>query len=84
MNTRIAIVGLGFGAEFIPIYKKHPDAELVVADFHVDTKPVAADLHPVTTPVRADLHVEAGPAVEEDVRIFNINSRSLAVCKCIG
>jgi predicted dehydrogenase len=31
MNTpiKIAIVGLGFGAEFIPIYQKHPGAELV-------------------------------------------------------
>ena len=29
MKTRIAIVGLGFGAEFIPIYQKHPDADLV-------------------------------------------------------
>ena len=26
---KIAIVGLGFGAEFIPIYQKHPDAELI-------------------------------------------------------
>ena len=26
---KIAIIGLGFGAEFIPIYKKHPNAELV-------------------------------------------------------
>ena len=25
---RIAIVGLGFGAEFIPIYQSHPDAEM--------------------------------------------------------
>jgi predicted dehydrogenase len=25
----VAIVGLGFGAEFIPIYQAHPDAELV-------------------------------------------------------
>lgn len=25
---RIAIVGLGFGAEFIPIYQRHPGAEL--------------------------------------------------------
>ncbi|MGC3948695.1 MAG: Gfo/Idh/MocA family oxidoreductase [Chryseolinea sp.] len=25
----IAIIGLGFGAEFIPIYKKHPNAKLV-------------------------------------------------------
>jgi len=24
--TRIAIIGLGFGAEFIPIYQRHPDA----------------------------------------------------------
>jgi len=32
MNTekvRIAIVGLGFGAEFIPIYQKYPNADLV-------------------------------------------------------
>lgn len=27
-KIRVAIVGLGFGAEFIPIYKAHPDAEL--------------------------------------------------------
>ncbi|RKN81655.1 Gfo/Idh/MocA family protein [Ulvibacterium marinum] len=32
MNTKkinIAIIGLGFGAEFIPIYQKHPNANLV-------------------------------------------------------
>lgn len=28
-QVRIGIVGLGFGAEFIPIYQAHPDAELV-------------------------------------------------------
>ncbi len=28
-KIRIAIVGLGFGAEFIPIYQKHPNARLV-------------------------------------------------------
>lgn len=28
-KINIAIVGLGFGAEFIPIYKKHPNANLV-------------------------------------------------------
>jgi predicted dehydrogenase len=27
-NVRVAIVGLGFGAEFIPIYQAHPDAEM--------------------------------------------------------
>src|SRR5690348_3343751 len=26
--VRIAIVGLGFGAEFIPIYQAHPNAEM--------------------------------------------------------
>ncbi|MDP7062595.1 MAG: Gfo/Idh/MocA family oxidoreductase, partial [Planctomycetota bacterium] len=26
--VRVAIVGLGFGAEFIPIYQAHPQAEL--------------------------------------------------------
>ena len=31
MKTRkvnVGIVGLGFGAEFIPIYQKHPNAEV--------------------------------------------------------
>lgn len=27
-KVRVAIVGLGFGAEFIPIYQRHPDAEV--------------------------------------------------------
>jgi predicted dehydrogenase len=27
--VRVAMVGLGFGAEFIPIYQRHPQAELV-------------------------------------------------------
>ena len=27
-KIRVAIVGLGFGAEFIPIYQRHPDTEL--------------------------------------------------------
>ncbi len=26
-KVRVAVVGLGFGAEFIPLYQKHPDAE---------------------------------------------------------
>ena len=26
-KIRVAVVGLGFGAEFIPLYQKHPDAE---------------------------------------------------------
>lgn len=28
-KINVAIIGLGFGAEFIPIYKKHPNANLV-------------------------------------------------------
>jgi predicted dehydrogenase len=28
-TARVALVGLGFGAEFIPIYQAHPDAEVV-------------------------------------------------------
>ena len=27
-KVRVAIIGLGFGAEFIPIYQKHPHAEM--------------------------------------------------------
>src|ERR687893_1712352 len=28
-KNHVALAGLGFGAEFIPIYQAHPDAELV-------------------------------------------------------
>jgi predicted dehydrogenase len=28
-RVKVAIVGLGFGAEFIPIYQRHPTSELV-------------------------------------------------------
>ena len=27
-KINVAIVGLGFGAEFIPIYQRHPDANM--------------------------------------------------------
>ena len=27
-RIKVAVVGLGFGAEFLPIYQRHPDAEL--------------------------------------------------------
>ena len=27
-KIRVAIIGLGFGSEFIPIYQQHPDAEM--------------------------------------------------------
>ena len=27
-KVNVAIIGLGFGAEFIPIYQRHPNAEL--------------------------------------------------------
>src|SRR6056297_3043411 len=28
-KVRVAMVGLGFGAEFLPIYNAHPDAEVI-------------------------------------------------------
>ena len=28
-TAKVAMVGLGFGAEFIPIYQAHPNAEVV-------------------------------------------------------
>jgi len=28
-GVKVAVVGLGFGAEFIPIYQRHPDAEQI-------------------------------------------------------
>lgn len=41
MNTRkinIAIVGLGFGAEFIPIYQKHPNVNLIAVSQRTKSK----------------------------------------------
>jgi len=26
-KVKVGVVGLGFGAEFVPLYQKHPDAE---------------------------------------------------------
>ena len=37
-KIRVAIVGLGFGAEFIPIYQQHPHAELVAICQRNETK----------------------------------------------
>ncbi len=37
-KIRIAIVGLGFGAEFIPIYQKHPNAQLVAVSQRNESK----------------------------------------------
>jgi predicted dehydrogenase len=48
-NVRVAIAGLGFGAEFIPIYQAHPDAELVaVCQRSQDTLDRVADTFGVT------------------------------------
>ena len=41
MSTKkinVAIVGLGFGAEFIPIYQKHPNANLIALSQRNETK----------------------------------------------
>lgn len=37
-KINIAIVGLGFGAEFIPIYLKHPNANLIAVSQRNETK----------------------------------------------
>lgn len=37
-KIKVAIVGLGFGAEFIPIYQQHPHAELVAICQRNETK----------------------------------------------
>src|SRR2546425_8779231 len=37
-KINVAIVGLGFGAEFIPIYQRHPDAEMVAICQRTESK----------------------------------------------
>src|SRR5690606_22555321 len=37
-KINIAIVGLGFGAEFIPIYQKHPNANLMAISQRTQSK----------------------------------------------
>lgn len=32
--VRVAVIGLGFGAEFIPIYQRHPQAEMAAICSH--------------------------------------------------
>ncbi|PZF86621.1 Gfo/Idh/MocA family protein [Jiangella anatolica] len=36
-KVRVAIAGLGFGSEFVPIYQAHPDAELVAVCQRTET-----------------------------------------------
>ncbi len=36
-RVRVAIAGLGFGSEFVPIYQAHPDAELVAVCQRTET-----------------------------------------------
>ena len=37
-KINVAIVGLGFGAEFIPIYQRHPDANMYAICQRNETK----------------------------------------------
>ena len=47
-HPRIAIVGLGFGAEFIPIYKLHPHAEMAaICQRNADSMNKVGDEHGV-------------------------------------
>jgi predicted dehydrogenase len=39
-KVRVAIVGLGFGTEFIPIHQRHPHAELVAVCRRSADKPM--------------------------------------------
>ncbi|MGV3615580.1 MAG: Gfo/Idh/MocA family protein [Fimbriimonas sp.] len=46
MPLRIAVVGMGFGAAFVPIYQAHPDvAGVVVCDPNLDLLNAVADRH---------------------------------------
>ena len=38
MKINIAIVGLGFGSEFIPIYQRHPNANMYAICQRTETK----------------------------------------------
>ena len=43
-KPNVAIIGLGFGAEFIPIYQRHPDAEIVaICQRNIDSLTKIAD-----------------------------------------
>ena len=56
-KLRVAIIGLGFGAEFIPIYQHHPNAEMYAIcrrdkkelDACGDQFGIASALHGATT-----------------------------------
>ena len=42
-KVNVAIVGLGFGAEFIPIYQRHPNAELLIVALKTISDPKRDD-----------------------------------------
>lgn len=37
-KVNVAIIGLGFGAEFIPIYQRHPNANMVAVCQRTEAK----------------------------------------------
>ena len=43
-KLRVAVAGLGFGAEFVPIYRDHPDvAEVTICDPNADRLAAAGE-----------------------------------------
>ena len=66
-KVRVAIVGLGFGAEFIPIYQAHPNAEMYAicrrnkAELDRVRRPVRhqARATPTTTSCSKDPNIDA-------------------------
>jgi predicted dehydrogenase len=70
-KVRIAIVGLGFGSEFIPIYQRHPDADLVAVCQRNEQK-----LHQVADAFKiARRYVDFKKLLQDpDVDLVHINS----------
>ncbi len=70
-KARVAMVGLGFGAEFIPIYQAHPDAEVVaICQRNVESLNKVGDAVGVSRRYTSYADVLADP----DVDFVHINS----------
>jgi predicted dehydrogenase len=64
-GIRVAVVGLGFGAEFVPIYKDHPDVSAVsICDAHPERLRKVAGRIPVRHSFQTLDEVIASPEID--------------------
>ena len=75
-RPKVAIIGLGFGAEFIPIYQRHPNAEIVaLCQRNEENLNQVADQYNITKRFTHYSELLADPEIDA----VHINTRSLTM-----